>query len=350
MRLDGSGHHGSQTDASSEDAGDAAFETGVTDTNSDSNAANVLPNGRANFVMALMLARYNASVVRLSTWQLNTSGAIEEKYWLWDQTKTPVPANIDAWRADTAYRTEGCAFTCEVWTSRGFEPGALASVRTGTFSRDDETHVTVRWSEQVFERYRIINHATYTELRLVSHGYQNVSAVYAKAFGSHASLASTASIDALRENGNLEFTVYEQVWNNVTNIPDHIKDPKIPPPQIDIPSYERCADSPIMVGRYNKPTNPYDTSGYHTYFVADAARGEGRKMYWYHQLEAVSQQNDGCANPERGGHLTPLLQILDDDENFVGFVGVEASLYGTHTGGSVISWIEARPDIDAPGT
>lgn len=50
-----------------------------------------------------------------------------------------------------------------------------------------------------------------------------------------------------------------------------------------------------------------------------------------------------CANIDRGGHTYELLQILDDDGQLVGFVGVETSLLGQHTGGSIVTHFTALP-------
>ncbi len=52
-----------------------------------------------------------------------------------------------------------------------------------------------------------------------------------------------------------------------------------------------------------------------------------------------------CANIDRGGHTYELLQILDDDGQLVGFVGVETSLLGQHTGGSIITHFTALPHV-----
>lgn len=49
-----------------------------------------------------------------------------------------------------------------------------------------------------------------------------------------------------------------------------------------------------------------------------------------------------CANIDRGGHTYELLQILDDGQ-LVGFVGVETSLLGQHTGGSIVTHFTALP-------
>ncbi len=314
-------------------ASDGALDAvGDTQADADADPTASLPLGRKYFVFALMLARHNAAVARLSKWLFAKDGTVQERYWIWSQKNTPDPHNIDLWRAATGYDTKGCSYVCSVWTSAGFEPGALPKTREGTYDWEDG-QIIIQWSGGFWERYETIDHGTYAELSIVGHNYENVSAVYAKAFGSQASLSTTATASAIQQSGPLKLTTYAQYWNKPTiNAATTIY----------LSSYQLCASSPVLQGTSNQPSIPYDETGYHTYFVADPKQPEGRKVYWYHQLENVALTNNGCANPARGGHLAPLLQILDDQENFVGFVGVEASLYGTNEGGSIISWMEAR--------
>ncbi len=277
-----------------------------------------LPGGRASFVASIMGAAYNAAWLRIGLWSFADDGAVSETYWMWNQLEAPTPPSTSARRALTGYTTAGCPKVCSVWTTKGFEPHVAPLHRTGSWSYDSTGQVRIQWPANRSETYRVIEHETYVELSLVTHDYPNVSTVYASVFGSNASLEQGATIDQIRAAGSLAFTSREQNWDVVT---------KTHTGTIAFAQYHRCSASPALQG-----INP---AVYHTYFAGDPAR-DGRKTFWYHQLEVVAQQST-CANIERGGHTYQLLQVLDDTGQFVGWVGGEASLLAKRNGGSIIT-------------
>ncbi len=282
-----------------------------------------LPGGRPNYVVALMGTKPNASWVRLATWAFAEDGVIEEHFWYWDQTQAPVQTDPYLTRTNTGYETAGCPEVCDVWTTTGFEPGAWAPhVRTGEWVFDEQDRVAITWSSGFHETYAVVEHDTYTELTLAEHEYAGVSAMHAAVFGSHASLDAGVSIADIHDTGTLDFVIEANNWDAATHHNDGT---------IYWSTYFECSGSPSVQGMA--------PDVYHTYFASDPAV-DGRKTYWYHQLTEVALTPD-CANIERGGHTYELLQILDDAGEFVGFVGVETSLLGQYTGGSIVSHMTA---------
>ena len=93
-------------------------------------------------------------------------------------------------------------------------------------------------------------------------------------------------------------------------------------------------------------TAPLICDRYHNY-VAGNPVSDKRKVYWNHQLGSVGCAEQGYTCPNSnctqavisagGGHTSALLQIIDDNGNFKGFVGTEASLSSHAYGNSVIS-------------
>ncbi len=289
-----------------------------------------VPGGRASFVASVMGAAYNAAWLRMGTWSFSPSGTVTETYWMWNQLDAPTTTNTTANRARSGYTTSGCPQVCDVWTAKGFEPDAPPQERTGTWTYDDLGQVRIRWPADRSETYRVVERGSYVELALITHDYPEVSTVYAAVFGSHASLSEGATRDQIADAGDLDFTSHVQNWDAVTETSTGT---------ITFAQYHRCAASPTLQG-----INP---AVYHTYFAGDPA-SDGRKTYWYHQLTVVAQTSH-CANIDRGGHTYQLLQILDDDGRFVGWVGGEASLLARRNGASIITHtaiIERLPETD----
>lgn len=277
-----------------------------------------LPGGRANFVASVMGAGYNSSWVRLSTWKFSGDGKVGESYWRWDHAETPVPSSLRGQRADTGYNTTGCPKNCDVWTAKGFEPGTTPRSRVGEWRFDSNNNIRIDWPDGFFELYKVVEHSGYAELTLVTHDYKNISQVFASAFGSNASLDQGVTIDKIKAAGSVVSTFHEQGWDVVT-ISKTVTMP--------FSQYDQCTGSPSMQGQ-----NP---AVYHTYFSGNPAT-DGRKNYWYSQLRSVAL-NSTCADIDRGGHTFQLLQALNDDGNFIGWVGAEASLIGKYNGGTIIT-------------
>lgn len=292
-----------------------------------STEALALPGNRPNYVFSLMAARYNGAFARIGTWQFQTTGAVTERYWYWSQTQAPSTPDWHANRDPSGYVTNGCPKVCAVWTASTFLPGVAPTTRTGSWSYTSDGKVHIVWAGTIHEYYSVTDRGTYTDLNLSTHNYQNVSTVYSRAFGSTLSLSQGATIDQIKASAALNFTVHEQNWNAVTVTKSNT---------IWWGQYHRCASSPCLQG--NNPHSVDDDgnlTGYHTYFAGNPAT-DGRKTYWYHQLEAVALNPD-CAVPSRGGHTYQLLQAIDDNGTFIGFVGAEASLLSRTYGGSIIT-------------
>lgn len=317
--------------ASSEGSSGTPQDAGGTSTGSvadlggsDTDAPGIeLPAGRSSFVVALMGVKGNASWVRLATWAFADDGTIAEDYWYWDQTQAPELTDPYATRIQTGYRTTGCPKVCDVWTTRTFEPGAPPPFsRVGTWVYDELGNVAITWDTGFHESYAVVDHGAYAQLTLASHEYGGVSTVYASVYGSNAPLEVGATIDEIADVAALDFVSHEKNWDSeVRDISETIW----------WGQYNRCTDAPCLQGM-----NP---AIYHTYF-AGVPETDGRKVYWYHQLEVVAL-DPNCAQIDRGGHTYELLQILDDDGGFVGFVGVETSLLGQRTGGDILTHFTA---------
>ena len=298
-----------------------------------------VPGGRANYVSSVMVARYNDAFGRLSTLQFQAGGKVIEDYWIWRQTGAPTTQSF-ANQVDTGLDTGTPGPVCSVMTARKFTDAPTRRTSTWRYALNG-THIVITHPGPITETYQIINRTGITELKLTSHSYANASQVFAQAFGSNASFSMRQGMNASQLNmavRSTPFTAREQNWNTPTVTTSA---------SFNWYQYDSCGPNCARGKGSVTPPSQVAPSTYHTYFM----NGAGRKVYWYHQIESVAAGWDAraqawayprtsgeafCARPWRGGHLTPMLQIVDDSGKFRGLVGVEASLYHRVKGGSII--------------
>lgn len=298
-------------------------------------ASQPLPGGKQYFVVALFAAKYNAAFGRLGEWTFNAStGTVSERYWAWNQEMAPVTEDLDLNREIAAY-TYGCPMgACPVYTPKGFK-GAGAT-RTGTFTNNGSL-VTVTWPTGIKETYQIVDHpatggkGAYAELKITSHTYAGVSQVQSRAFGSTRPFSQgavpsgmSAWRSALNPTG-LAANLWSQNWNAVTDYKSQAfrwND--------SVNGYVKCASSDCVVNHTRTTWHSY------LYFFGSATR----KVSWYNMVNSMVGDS-ACVPANLGGHNWAMLQVIDDNGNFRGLVGIEASLYSRNHGSSIISGIWA---------
>lgn len=303
-----------------------------------------VPGGRANYVATLMVARYNDAFGRLSMLTFAPNNQVVEDYWVWRQTEAPTTMTF-ANQVDTGLDTGSPGPACSVMTARKFTDAPARRTSRWVYDRYGNVVITHQ-PGSITETYRVIQRAGITELSLIRHSYANASQVFGQAFGSRASFGTKQAMNASALAAAVRstpFTSREQNWNTPTVTTSS---------SFNWYQYVSCGSNCARGPGSTTPLSQVTPQTYHTYFM----NGGGRKVYWYHQIESVAAGWDAnrqtwafprkpgepfCARPARGGHLTPMLQIIDDSGKFRGLVGVEASLYLRSRGSSIISQVVA---------
>lgn len=293
---------------------------------------------------ALLIARYNDAVGRLSMLTFSADGKVVEDYWVWRQTEAPTALTF-ANQVDTGLDTGTPGPVCSVMTARKFTDAPTRRTSTWRYALNG-THIVVTHAGTITETYQIIDRAGVTELKLTSHNYANASQVFGQAFGSTQPFTKRQAMNAVKASpavGWTPFTSRSQNWNTATVTTSS---------SFHWDQYDTCGPNCARGKGSVTPPAQVTPETYHTYFV----NGGGRKVYWYHQKESVAAGWDArvgqyslprkpgeafCARPSRGGHLVPMLQIIDDSGAYRGLVGTEASLYARTKGGSIVSQLIA---------
>ncbi len=218
--------------------------------------------------------------------------------------------------------TKGCRDQCEVKAPLTFQRGAKPRRLTGTF-RYDGGKVVITWPAGS-ETWTPTHGAALTSLALTSN---TLGATGGWAYGSTTGFSAGATLDEVIASGVVAGPYWYNAYDASTQ---RIRD------RFPFGDYQRCTgDATLVKSSVNDPDR---TKRWNSYLTGDPAL-DGRKMYWNHQLGVVTEHEapgSDCISPLEG-HTVALLQILDDQGRFQGWVSAEASQHGKYTGGDIVS-------------
>jgi hypothetical protein len=284
-----------------------------------------LPGGRRTFVVSMMDGTPQALAVRLATYEFAANGRVTETYWAWRQNAISGKGNVRWTKPSSGYTTYGCRYNCPVRTPVGFQKGARPHVFTGSWTMESASVLAIKWSPSYpVERWQLdSSRPGMVGARLLSaRGDARGWGV-----GSNASAKKGVSLAKVYASRWITGPFAENAYSPTTRdmaIGFSAQDYRL--------CGSTCMQSTAMGGSDRN-------SWYHSYFAANAAV-DGRKVYWNNQRGVVQQLESpgtNCISASGGGHTNALLQALDDDGGFVGFVGVEASLNQRKYGQAVVA-------------
>jgi hypothetical protein len=285
-----------------------------------------LPDGRRTYVMATMDGTPEALAVRLATYEFSTNGTVTEKYWAWKQNGISGKGNVSWTKPSSGYKTYGCRYACPVRTPVGFQKGAKPHVFTGRWSMESATVLSIKWSPSYpVERWRLdpsrpgIVGARLLTARGTAYGW---------GVGSNASATAGVSLSSVYASNWITGPFAENSYTPTT---------RVMTVGWSAQDYSLCPGGTCLQG--TSMTDSNRSNWYHSYLAGNPA-ADGRKNYWNNQRGVVQQlenPNTTCISASGGGHTNALLQALDDNGRFVGFVGVEASLNQKKYGQAVVA-------------
>lgn len=295
-----------------------------------------LPGGRSTFVISMMSGRINALAVRLATYSFSTDGTVTERYWAWRQDSISGKGNVSWTKPRSGYITSGCLRACPVRTPVGFQSGVPARSWKGTWSVEAANVLVVHWGVgNPDERWRLdTSRAGVVGAKLLSGGTN----AEGWGVGSNARPDRGVSLSSVYRDGGWVTGPFSE--NAYTSTTRHLSVGLRPA------DYSLCGTGRCMQGR--NVTGPDRRGWYHSYLAANSAV-DGRKVYWNNQTGVVQQLEGAgtvCISASGGGHTNALLQALDDNGKFVGFVGVEASLNQRKYGQDIVAaYAMVRPSL-----
>ena len=285
------------------------------------------PGGRTTFVVTMMDGRANALAVRLATYTFSGNGTVTERYWAWRQDSVSGKGNVRWTKPSSGYNTAGCTHACPVRTPVGFQKGAAPHVFTGRWSMQSHDELAIRWTPTYpLEVWHLdSSQPGIVGARLISGSSNAVG----WGIGSNAAASRGVSLASIyRDAGWITGPFAENAYASTTR---HMS------VGFSTADYTLCSTGRCLQSR--KVTGDDMRSWYSSYFAADPDV-DGRKVYWNNQTGTVQQlENPGsvCISASGGGHTNALLQALDDNGRFVGYVGVEASINQRKYGQDIVA-------------
>jgi len=286
-----------------------------------------LPGGRPRFVVSMIGGSFNAYWVRLAEYTFTPgtggTGTVRQTYWMWYQNHFTGDARRN--KVSTGYVTSGCRATCTVRTPRGFQPGAAPmGTLTGRYRFDRFGRVVVEWPGRRTEAWQV--RSSHGALARMTLHHTSLGGLAGDALGSTASFSTGATRDE----------VAGTVLTGVQRVASYGDGGRYP--------VRTSAWDTNVVGPMQRCGGP--GSGAACLFRTDAGwrtaivvpRGLGRRAFWQNQLQGSDGDRGACFGPG-GGHTVALLQAIDDNGRFAGFVGAEASLNGRSRHNAVVGEI-----------
>lgn len=270
-----------------------------------------LPLGKERFEFSVggLLASSTTNWVRLGMYDFASDGTVSETHWHWSQSDRVT-------RAGTGFTASGCPTRdCQVMTAGGYQSTSAEKTMSGTYSVSDNT-LRVTWSSGQWEEWTLSSMAD-GALAKATFVDSNYGANYGFGYGSNAAWSDRVPASTIAATDQTKFVHTYWIWKTTD-------DPSAP--FIDhgdgspfwVTSWSVC-DGGQCLGHVISSS---DTQ----YYVAPARAptGHRRDTLWSWRTANADNRGEYCYTGN--SHVKPMVQIVDDNGGFHGWVGVEASL------------------------
>lgn len=272
-----------------------------------------LPLGKANFAVAIGELRTNSTKnwVRLGQYTFAADGTVSERHWHWSQ-RTRVN------RSYTGFTASGCvARACNVQTAGGYHSTGASKTLSGTY-RVSGTKLHIAWKDGDWEDWTLGSLAD-GSLASVELAGNNFGATHGYGNGSNAGWSARASAATLVAVDHAKLVHRYDLWK--TN-GEHAK------PYIDhgdggpfwVTGWSKCRGGSCLGARTGGAATGTE------YYLAPASSptGHRRDTLWHWRTNLADSRGEHCYTG--GSHVKPMIQIIDDEGVFHGWIGVEGSL------------------------
>lgn len=278
-----------------------------------------LPGGRGNFVVAIgHLAPGTGNWTRLGTYHFAPNGTVTARMHRWEQTRRPQPARVPVGATPDADCAPGTRHRpgsrpCPVMTAAGFT-SAAPETRRGTFEMLPGSVLRIVWTSRWTEEWSVEPQPGLARLTFRTSG----DATHGYAYGSKAKLSTRRAMSTVHAYPQ-DLPLDGWGWA-------HGKVTRMKKGDFGQHDYRACRNPSWCMTRYqpsSKACNCGKTSI--QYYLARVSAHDRRDTWWHWCTCLASAHGSLCHSGN--SHVKPLLQVLDDDGDFRGWVGVEASFY-----------------------
>lgn len=287
---------------------------------SDTETAAGLPLGKPRFAVAVggLRAESTANWVRLGQYDFAADGTVSERHWHWSQRD-----RVE--RAYTGIQASGCpSRDCNVQTAAGYQSTGATSTLEGEYTVSGDI-LRISWNtNQWWEEWKLTSKAggALAEIEFLG---SNFGATHGFGYGSQAAWNARVPMAEIAAADHDSFVHRYHLWKTTGDNPE---------PHIDsgdgnpfwMRDWTACGSNDLCLGG--------TTTGTQYYFAAAREpAGHRRDTLWHWWTSHADNRGEYCYTGN--SHVKPAIQIVDDNGEFHGWVGVEASLNQTTDQGAL---------------
>lgn len=277
-----------------------------------------------NFVVARTSLHHACTdnKVSLAYYNFETDSTLSAEYWIWAQANPAPRVQSGATPDASCTGAEAHARACPMLVPQGwFQKGAGAS---GHYDFNEAGQLQINWGSGIDEIWTLTRSfddtaGTYVTFALASGTHFN----YGIMFGSNAPFSSNAPLGAIAGVQDQPFAWIRAQPNDPVSFQWNVIGAGW---SADTGPYTACASSPFLTARHDCTGLGYcecgsDPNHWSSGYVH---QGGDRCDAWNHWCECLTS---GALCYEGNSHVKPMMQAVDSNGNWVGWIGVEASFY-----------------------
>jgi hypothetical protein len=286
-----------------------------------------LPQNKGNYVVSFgsLYPTVGSNWVRLGTYTFTTDGRVRSATWAWTQTNPASRVGTGTIPGGACSDTASTVRPCEIKTVSGFQ-SAAPEARTGSYTlhaSGGRQFVNIQWDQTTWrsEEWWVdlapdgaYSRLTFKYSQKFTHGY---------GYGSNAGLNVRRPLDTVRDHqAPLTMTYHRATQGRI----DYVDGAWGMDNFVHCTRTTWCLTYKIAqasTGTCSKCAAPYDTDRSIQNYIQKLSNDDRRDTFW-HWCTCLAK---GSACYAGNSHVYPLLQVIDDNGRWRGWVGVEASFY-----------------------
>lgn len=277
-----------------------------------------LPLGMANFTVAV--GEVNTSITtnwnRLGTYTFSDDGTVSEEHWHWSQSRRDARTGTGVQGSDCPSRD------CEIYTANGYESSSAPDSLDGVFEVDGDT-LRIEWDQDDWWEEWTLSVAVEDSLAKLEFLDASFGATHGFGYGSNADHSERATPEEIHAEDHTEFNHRYYLWKT-EGTTDPIIDEGSGGP-FWMTDWEVCGGGDCLGGLSDTTTEYYVS---HPHLGAD----DRRDTLWHWRTHLADDRGEYCYTGN--SHVKPMMQIIDSNGNFHGWVGVEAFINHTTDNGA----------------
>jgi hypothetical protein len=276
-------------------------------------AATNAPGGMHRFTVAIGSLKTNSRTnwVRLGTYSFTADNQVSESHFHWSQ-------RVRVNRTSTGVRGSGCvARDCTVQTANGFQATSSPQHLSGTYTVTGSV-LRIEWTGNGWEEWNITQPMA-GKLAKLSYRNSSFGGTHGYGYGSNAAWSTRASMAQIAAFDHTTLKHNYHLWKTNSAGTPYLDEGAGNP--FWVRNWDPCASSRCLGAKTTATPTEYYLA------TANTTSTDRRDTIWHWRTALADARGEHCYTGN--SHVKPMLQIIDNDGRFHGWVAVEASLNQT---------------------